>query len=335
MSEFKRKHVVVDGDPLKFSIASAGEKRTVQVINKQSGNELIVDTRTQFYGDWRKKSGGILAEMNAKLSESAQLTAEDFEYVDIQTPEPIANVLHTAKLYAQSVINLCKADSYSMLIGKGDSWRVERSTLQKYKGQRSSSLRPVLMEDVVDYLVRKFGAEIVLSNEVDDRLVIDTYGKEGYFAAGIEKDMYSSSMYFLDTTKPDLGIQNGNQFGELHLNAKKEVKGIGRKHLLWQCCSNDLSDNYAANVFSDVRWGAKAAYEALVGCQNDKELFQASYGVFKHLYPESKTVVGWRGDEIEIDALYVFQECFDLARMLRKEKDNVSLKDVFDKLGVQ
>ena len=51
-------------------------------------DEVIVDTRTQFYGDWRKKSGGILAEMNAKLSESAQLTAEDFEYVDIQTPLP-------------------------------------------------------------------------------------------------------------------------------------------------------------------------------------------------------------------------------------------------------
>lgn len=335
MSEFKRKHCVIDGDPLKFAIASAGEKRTVQVVHKTTGREYNVKTRTEFYGDWRKKNGGFLAQMNEGIDEDCQMLAEDFDYIDIQTPEPLSNVLHTAKLYTQNIIKLCDAESYSMLIGKGDSWRAERSTLLKYKGQRQNLIKPLLMDDVIDYLCRKFGAEIVLGMEVDDRLVIDTYGKDGYFSAGVEKDMYSCSMHFLDTTKPELGVQNGNVFGGLYLNDKKEVKGIGRKHLLWQTCSLDSSDNYAANCFSDVRWGAKSAYDALKDAGNDKELFQAAYDVFKKLYPEPKTVAGWRGEEIEIDAMYVFQECFDMAKMLRWEGDTVDLKSVLIKLGVE
>lgn len=336
VSEFKRKHVVIDGDAPKFAVASAGEKRTVHIIHKKTGDEYTTNTRTEWYGEWRKKQGGLLAELNSKLSYDKQMLPDDFDYTDIQTPEPLANVLHSAKVYMQALINKCGAESYSVLVGKGDSWRVEASTLQKYKGQRASGMaRPVLMDDVVDYFVRKFGAELVYDLEVDDRICIDTYGKPGHFAACLEKDAYSTSMYFLDTTKPELGIQNGNQFGELHLNSKGEVKGIGRMHLLWQTCANDTSDNYSANVFSDVRWGAKAAYNALKDCKNDKELFQAAMNVFKHLYPEKKVVEGWRGNQIEIDALYVFQECFTLARMLRKaEGDTVNLIDVFEKLGV-
>lgn len=331
---FNRKHVVIDGDVLKFAIASKGEKRTVHIAHKETGDEYIVDTRTSFYGHWKKKSGGLLAEMNADLPEEKRMLPEDFTYTDIQTPEPLSHVLHTAKLYTDNYIKSCEADSYSMLIGKGDSWRVDYSTLLKYKGNRTDLIRPLLMDDVIDYMVRKFGAELVYDFEVDDRIVMDTYGKDGHFAAGVEKDLYSSSLYFLDTSRPELGVQNGNQFGKLWINDKKEVKGIGRKHLLWQVCSKDDSDNYSAYAFSDVSWGPKSAYEALVNCQNDRELFQAAYDVFKKLYPEPKTVTGWRGDSVQIDPLYVMQECFTMAKMLRWEDDIVDLKDVFNKLGV-
>lgn len=332
---FERKHVVLDADPIKFACASKGESRTVKIVHKVSGDEYETKTRTEWYGEWRKKSGGILAELNSKLPEGKKMLPDDFDYYDIQTPEPLSNVLHTTKLYTQNIIDMCGANSFSMLVGKGESWRVERSTLQKYKGQRKELIRPLLMDEVVDYLVRKFDAEIVTDLEVDDRLVIDTYGKKGYFACGVEKDMYSCPMNFLDSTKPELGVQNGNQFGKLWLNEKGEVKGIGRMHLLWQTCTNDNSDHYAANCFSDLKWGAKSGYDALKDCSNDRELFQTAYNVFKKLYPESKKVVGWRGDEIEIDAMYVFQECFDMARMIRWEDDRVNLSDVFDKLGLE
>ena len=43
---------------------------------------------------------------------------------------------------------------------------------------------------------------------------------------------------------------------------------------------------------------------------------------------------GWKGDTFEIDWKYVFNENFDLARMLRWENDVVVGTDVMKKLGV-
>jgi hypothetical protein len=57
--------------------------------------------------------------------------------------------------------------------------------------------------------------------------------------------------------------------------------------------------------------------------------------IFKELYPEPKIVTGWRGDKIEVDWLYVMQEMFTMAHMLRSENDSVDIKSVLDKLEVE
>lgn len=336
MTEFKRIHAAIDGDPIKHKVASAGEKRTIKVVHRQTGDEYDLKTRTEWYGHWKKKAGGKLAELNAELSDDCKMLPEDFDIIDVQTPEPIANVLHTAKLFAESVIADTQAETFHMMIGKGASWRVGASTLLEYKGNRKDTIKPYHMDEVSDYLVRKFDAEVVEGMEVDDRLVIDTFGRAGHFAVGLEKDLYSSATHFLDTSNPEQGIQNGNQYGELYLNAKGDVKGIGRMHFMWQVCSEDSSDNYKANCFSDVKWGGKGAYEALKDAKNDRELFQAAVGVFKKLYPEPKIVTGWRGDQIEISWHYVMQEMMHMAWMKRKEHEPlVQLLPVLDKLGVE
>jgi len=53
------KTAVIDGDLYKYAVAFVGEKRTVRVVHRKSGRELIVPTRTDFYGHWKKKEGGM------------------------------------------------------------------------------------------------------------------------------------------------------------------------------------------------------------------------------------------------------------------------------------
>jgi len=103
---------------------------------------------------------------------------------------------------------------------------------------------------------------------------------------------------------------------------------------LFQVCSSDTSDNYAANCVSDLKWGDKSAYKALKDCRDDKELFQAAVDIFKKLYPEPKVVTGWRGNEIDINWLYVMQECFHMAHMHRWPSDFVEVKEVLSKMGI-
>lgn len=57
-------------------------------------------------------------------------------------------------------------------------------------------------------------------------------------------------------------------------------------------------------------------------------------GIFQHLYPEKKTILGWRNDPIDITWDYVLNEMFMMARMLRFEDEELNAYDVMDKLGV-
>ena len=65
-----------------------------------------------------------------------------------------------------------------------------------------------------------------------------------------------------------------------------------------------------------------------------KEALQAVADSYKLLYPETKMFKGWRGDEFEIDWKYVFNENWDMARMLRWENDVVVGTDVMRSLNV-
>lgn len=321
-----------DLDAVKYAAASAGEKRSVLVTHKASGREIEVPTRTEFYGHWKNKNGGKLAEINK--NRESPFTWDEFTYEDIQRPEPIENILHTAKLMVNKGVEASGANSVKYYLGKGDSFRVELSRLLEYKGQRDKLLKPLLLDEVTDYLTGKFKAEIIEGYEVDDVVVINSYKKKDHFIIGIDKDYLGSGSNFFNMNTPEKGIQNTNCFGNLYIDGKGYVKGIGRMFKLFQVCSSDTSDNYAANCFSDVKWGDKSAYKALKDCKDDKELFQCAVEIFKNLYPEEKTVIGWRGSEVRVDWLSVFQECFNLAHLHRWQNDFVDVAEVLKKMEI-
>lgn len=321
-----------DLDCVKYAAASAGEKRSVRVIHKTSGREIVVPTRTEFYGHWKKKEGGKLAEINK--NRETPFTWDEFEYEDIQEPEPIENILHTAKLMVEKAVKASGADKVEYYLGNGDSFRVAESTLLKYKGQRENILSPIMLGEVTDYLTKRFKAQIIQDYEVDDMVVMNSYKKPSHFIIGLDKDYLGSGSRFFNINTPEKGVQNTDCFGSLYIDDKGYVKGIGTMFKLFQVCSSDVSDNYSANCFSELKWGDKSAYKALKDCRDYKELFQASVDVFKKLYPEPKTVIGWKGDSFDIDWLYVFQECFTMAHMHRWPSDFVNVKNVLNKLEV-
>lgn len=323
---------VYDLDSVKYAVASVGEKRSITVTHKTTGKEKEFNTRTEFWGRDRKHSGGWLAEINK--DRTSPFLPEEFDIVDVQTPEPIENVLHSAKMTVERNVEASKAESVQYFIGKGESFRVERSTLLGYKQQRNSTLKPLYLDEVSDYLTRKFKAEVVTHYENDDRIVFETYKQPNKFVIALDKDTYSCPVKFFNVNRPQEGIVNCDCFGGLYLNDKNEVKGKGRMHLYYQICSLDDSDNYKAHCFSDVYWGQKSAYEALKDAKNDKEALIAMRDIFQKLYPEPKEVIGWRGNTILIDWQYVMNEMWDMARMHRFENDIVIGTEVMNKMGI-
>lgn len=327
---------VIDLDFVKYAIASVGEDRTIVVTHTPSGKQKEFKTRTEFYGHHSKKAGGWLGEVNKSRVEKnlSPFAVDEFTIEDKQViSEPIENILHSAKLMVESALAQSRATDYAAYSGKGDSFRVELSTLLKYKGTRENLAKPLLLEEVTNYLNRKYNAKIITGIEVDDRCVIDTYSNPNSFILGIDKDYYGAGTKFFNVNRPEEGIVDCSGFGYLKEDGKK-IRGAGRLFKYFQVLSQDTSDNYAANCMSDKKWADKSAFKALKDCSDDKEAFVALKESFQLLYPEPKIVTGWRGDEIKIDWLYVLQECWNMAHMLRWENDYVDVESVMRKLNV-
>lgn len=327
---------VIDLDFVKYGAASFGQETWIEVTHKKSGRKKEFPGRQQFWG--RRGSGGWFKKTNdERVEKGLELMAiDDFSIEDkAQLSEPIENVLHSSKTMVESAIKKSGATSYEAYYGSGDPFRVELSTLWKYKGNRENLLKPLLLNDVTQYLAHKFQGQLITGIETDDKVVMECWGKPNKFILGVDKDYYGSGARFFNVNRPEDGIIDTNCLGKLWRDDKGKVRGYGRMFKLFQVCSQDSIDHYKANCFSDRKWGEVKAYTALSDSKNDKELFENAVQVFKTLYPEPKAIKGWRGDDIEIDWLYVFQEMMDMAHLQRWENDRIAVKDVLDKLGVE
>ena len=163
--------VIIDLDFVKYSSAGVGEKRSIIAIHKKSGKSKPFLNRTAFWGRKRKVLEGWLGDENKEREAKGlkPFTKEGFDIEDVQEPEPLENLLHTAKKQVQGVLTSLGTNNAEYFIGQGDSWRVEASTLLKYKGQRSDLLKPVHLDAVSDYLKEKYPA----LKDLQDKLGLD------------------------------------------------------------------------------------------------------------------------------------------------------------------
>jgi hypothetical protein len=358
-----------DYDPILYTCGAIGETRSIRVVHRESGDEYEFPNRTAFWGHHKKKAGGYLAEWNSAKSEAKQRKPEEFDITDVQEPEPIANAIYTMKRTIQGIKEAVEADDgYYGYSGRGEVFRVDVSTVIKYKGNRDGLLKPFHLEDLKDYVVKHQGCTIVEKIEADDACSMDNYeafkkwkksqkSKDKLVLAGVDKDYYGCEGFFYNTMEAK-GVVTIDGLGSLRIETREvsgrkisEVKGHGRMWLYFQTLNGDDADNYFANSANpDVKWGAMTAYNLLKDCKTDKEALQALVEGYKTLYPSPRKIIGWRGYEdpkdmtilkpnhkdfeIEVDAMYMLRENFTLARMLRWPEDHVDIKSVLDKQGV-
>ena len=329
--------LVIDGDYIKYMIAAAGEKRSVDVVHVPSGKIKNFPNRTSFYGHWKKKEGGWLAETNLNRMQEGKppFDISEFEFKDKQVAEPLHFVLASVKNHINNVVNALGAKDYQIYIGKGDSWRVEASTILKYKGSRAALLKPIHLEEVEKYLITTHGAKIVRHKECDDQCVIDCTEDRSKVLVGVEKDFMGCEInyYIHGQMEKPLTIKG---FGELYLNKKKDVKGYGYVWWLHQVMSGDSSDEYFANsACPENKWGDMSSFKLLENCTNEKGAWQAVISGYNKLYPEPKEIIGWRGDKIIVDAKYVLTENCIMAKMMTSEDYKFNLDEELHKFGLK
>ena len=251
--------------------------------------------------------------------------------------EALVNIKHSAKSVIAKALRELGTHKYESYIGYGGRMREDISTLMQYKGNRKNTLKPLVMDDVVEYLTDSFNSQPVYHIENDDKVVMRAYGDSNAVVVGVDKDFYGQPCKFFNADRPEEGIVDCDCFGELreYSSSKSKAIGHGRIFLYWQLLAGDTSDNYKANCFSDVKYAGAGAFKDLKDCKDDKEALERVIEVFKRLYPEPKVVTGWRGNDFLIDWLYVAREQFKMAAMLRYEGDARTLDTEFEEYGVE
>lgn len=359
--------LVFDIDWLIFESVSVAEERFIIATHIPTDRKMEFKTKTELWGDWRKKAGGWIAEENKKLGND-YWKPDDFTIVEGQRPRPfkvkgvdeftgepdeskdyfISPWEGAKKILDDKIKAICekfKTKDYTCFTGTGNVFRHDICTLLYYK-DRDEMMKPLLLKKMKEYVCERHSCTMVTTAEADDAVnwtVLDGYkawvkgGKKDedkVTGIAVDKDSKQCSGWWFNPNK-DKEPRLIEGFGKLWLDAKGEVDGEGRMWLYFQLFE-DKADNYKANCFSDIKWGEKASYNALKDCKNDKEAWTVLVESFKTLYPEPKIVDGCKG-KVEIDAMYVLQEMADMAFMLRHNntpRDRLVVKDVLEKLGV-
>lgn len=333
--------LVIDGDIIAYRASALAQDTSIEVKHIPTNKIKVFKNRTEFYGNHVKKNGGFLAEVNADREKPFELS--EFEIVDKLEPKPVEFALQIAKSSMEGLLErLDVSKNFYGYLGKDCTYRLDLSTLLEYKGNRKGN-KPYHLDAVKQYMADRWKFKIVSDKEADDYCTTDAYtGYKAYRKSQNRKDMVIQVSYDKDACGTEGWLFNPDAQSEPKLvegygylyKDEKEIRGYGRIFKLFQIAYGDSVDNYKANCFSEQKWGKVSAYDKLKGTTTDKEGWEVLIDIYKHLYPEPKKVTGWRGDELEIDWLYVLQENTNMAHMQRWDGDMLNVEEVLKALKV-
>lgn len=336
-------YLILDADFLAYTVACVYQETYIMASHPKIDKPIKLKNKTELWGNWRKKDGGFVAEYNAL--NFVDYKPDEYSFTEHQEALSLADAKKNIATRIQTLLRDTGAEYYRGYVGRGDVNRMKLATLLEYKGNRTGP-KPIHLAALKQYLVDDHNCKWVDDGkESDDAVAIDGYASYLKWKK-TKKSVDKGIMCFEDkdllqidgwqyqvgvSTKPELRVG----FGDLYRDDKGNVRGWGRKHLYWQSVHTEDSDNFSATCFSCVKWGDVAAYNLLKDCKNDKEAWEALVKGYQLLYPTPTEVTGWRGDKFDIDAIYVLNENFNLAKMLRSEDEKPTVvKDVLDKLKV-
>lgn len=337
--------LVIDGDELAFVHACAAEQKLLVYKNTKNEFEHGFKNKTEF----GKFMAGIDIPEGLFTSEERRVA------------EPKQNAFSTVKKKLLWLQNKFKTENIEIYISGDNNFRdnlplpkhndPEKSG--KYKGQRDPNAKPLLLDEVKEYLIKYWNAKVVNGYEADDRLAMRVYDgyKSGQKIIGLtqDKDRLGNMGWWYDHINDDDGKgepQYIDGLGEVWkdtTNKTPKITGYGRKWLYYQFgMIGDSVDNYdPRDVYTQLhgkapKFGATTACNILAECKTDRECIIACRDLYIKWYGTKPfTYTSWDDKQHTVTYLDLMQLYLDCARMLRWENDKVLITDIFSKLKVE
>lgn len=157
--------------------------------------------------------------------------------------EPLENALFLCKQLIKRILKETRATEYQLYLTGDGNYREDVATILPYKGNRDSAHKPFWYNEIKDYLIARWGAEIVEGYEADDSLSMGQW--EAWVNSGGMDDnafMQGNSQTVICTTDKDLNGCPG-----WHYNWDKQDKPIwitekeARRFFYFQLLTGDKS----------------------------------------------------------------------------------------------
>lgn len=307
----KKRVVLLDGDILVFRTACACEERSINVLHKKSERSKIFKNRTEF--------------KSYLTTKDFEYIAEDYEITDQQELNENLNYKFLLDAQLKNIQeNLWADETLIFIAGKGN-FRDSLPLPKRYKGQRDKLMKPLLRDECKSYLARKYKAELVHGEEVDDRVIWTGYEflEKGYDVVIVTSDKDAnaySGLKLYNYTADNPEIVEIPRLGSLWLNDKGGVKGLG---LMWYAVQHliaDSTDGMSTKDLTGVTFGERSAYNLLKDCKSEHEVIGLVIAKYKEWFGEGTIeYIDYLGNRREINWLGAADLYFKGIRMIEEK----------------
>lgn len=316
--------VSADCDTLVFSSAAAVESRTIEVLHQPTGKSKRFQNRTEFKEVMKSKNKEI---------------TQDYIIKDIQEAEDVSHALKLVKNAVEQIYDNFSDCEVVLSATAENNFRDSLPYPTKYKGNRSTMLRPLLLKDAQNYLLTKYKARRAIGCEVDDYTAILAYEalEQGREAFLLSPD--GDSRQF-DGLK--LGKYNSKPSDCVHIQFMHEVdwndKGFQSYGFPWmtmQHLTGDVSDGLKPTYLSNARYGEKGCFNDLKKLKTPEEFVEFTIKKYKEWYPKPFEYVDWKGGKVNADWKYMLELYWMGTTMMRKEGVLPNYWDFLEQKGIK
>lgn len=184
--------------------------------------------------------------------------------------EPVENALHNVKMAMTQILEVFpEAPGYRTFLTGSNNFRKTVATIKPYKGNRKDDAKPKYYNEIREYLLAHWNAELVEGREADDAL-------------GCTQWEHKDKSTCIVSTDKDLNMVPG-----WHYNfVKKELYYVtldqANRMFFWQMLVGDSTDN----IPGIHKIGPKNADKIIAECEEDPDrildritsLYQKQYG---------------------------------------------------------
>lgn len=356
----KKYTAIIDVDTLIIHAALAGQETSVLVTHKETNWSKVFNNQTAFFGHFKKKEGGWLAEVNAKKVEQGldPVSPDAFEITPIVTKiadqytedgtvitaETVVKGRFKNKIEAITSQAWCK--DFKICFGTGKNFRYDIAQTQPYKNERP--VKPLLYEVVKEYMLWKYKDKMVIVDQVETDEIVTQELWKGWIKAkrdfdkldvvGVwcDKDLAQFAQLHYNFDKPELGL--------VKIEPLEAIKNLAVQHLKGDTIDSvpglpalpeEMYKEYSLRKTKGI--GETTARGVLASAESPKEVFERVIAAYKGHYGEEKQpFTSFRGEESERDWLDHLNEQFRLLRMRTDvTKDVGHVRDFVKAMGIE